>query len=549
MPFSEATNVVSYHGNDLPKIDKNTRDRLPTTAQILKLNGGNGGTLGEKSFKPQIVFALGEVTGGGDAQTTNSINTYEFGSENDSGFAIKINQDSNNKSEVSIGYINSTEGINIYSSSNNLKFTKLISGSVESATSYSNGNTIKDFTVNTNGISVIQSFLDSDLDLNKYYLKMDDGNDCSKFLKATISDSASVDTATKETLTDLLNVYVIETDVNDNYLSYMTASKTFKKGSTATINIETGKSFSTAIGEFVRIQESETKYITGIITSYNNGTGVLSIKNISMQTQAEITEITLAIGSFVTMNDVWSGEDKHCISITSSPYINSPYASDNDLYKNLFGSTNNAGFRFSYKKEKTNLIPESKNAIRWGSDNFFVMGTPTNGQAIIKESEASNTFNINRIGNRDYIKSQYSGGKSVLITKNKFSIMFNGFYSNNKSYKYINGYYGGLATTSDMQQIMLDNTNVQILIGNGAKANDNSTYSPYFTMKLYEVLVYKNIVGLSTGRPQRIICDYLVSKYKNKAFFDKSEIQTDAPIYYSQSDRPNILGKVQKIIS
>ena len=87
------------------------------------------------------------------------------------------------------------------------------------------------------------------------------------------------------------------------------------------------------------------------------------------------------------------------------------------------------------------------------------------------------------------------------------------------------------------------------MIGSGAKANDNSTYSPYFTMKLYEVLVYKNIVGLSTGRPQRIICDYLVSKYKNKAFFDKSEIQTDAPIYYSQSDRPNILGKVQKIIS
>jgi hypothetical protein len=555
MPFNESNDVTSYYVNLLPPIDDTTRQKLPTTAQILKLEGGKPGDLGEKSYKPIVSFFQGSVNDGGDAVKDKDIHTINIKSENDCGFALKINQDANNKSEVNIGYINPSSGINIYLSSNNLQFTKLISGSVESSTSFADGSVVKDFTVSTNGTSLISSVLDTDLGLNKYYLDMNDGVDCSKFLTATISDSSSGTPSIAEPLTDLLNIYVVETDVNDKYLSYTTEQKIFT-GSSGSINIESGKSF--AAGDVVRIQYTniENNYIIAIVTSYV-GT-LLSFSNIKYPENTTTCKILL--GSFVTINNIWDWKaktpeipDSHCISYTRTP--STLVAQNNTTFKDYFSSGKLQGFRMQYKKEKTNLIPECRNEINWFSDTFVDVNSFAN-----TFSSKDSTLDINRITNRDYIRSQYSG-KSQLINKNKFSILFNGFYSTNdeKTSFYFNGYYGRTGniimktvlkySVNAGQPILNNNNNVEILIGNGAKFNTNGSYSPYFTMKLYEALVYKNIAGLSTGKPQRIICDYLVSKYKNKAFFDSSEIQTDAPIYYSQADRPNIFGKVQKIIS
>ena len=549
MPFNPKNNTVFYYNYDekLPEVISTTD--IPEKAQILQLKGGNGGRLGEKSFKPQIIFAQGEVTDGGDAQTSQNINTYEFGSENDCGFAVKINEDVNNKSQVNIGYINSTSAINIYLSGNDLQFTKLISGSVETSTSFADGVTVKDFTVSTNGTSLISSVLDTDLGLNKYYFDMNDGTaDCSKFLTATISDPNGATPAIKEPLTDLLNVYVVETDVNDAYLSYINANQEFIKGSSASVTIEASKSFST--GNVVRIQESTVKYIIGTITGYNSVTGQLDINNISMPSGSSIGKLTLALGSFVTINEIYDPALQyiisHCVSITSTLEVNT-----NNLFKNLFGSKNTSGLRFVYQKEKTNTIPESKNLFSIYSDGFLSSYKEVSDPRFFFPGIPFVNFTTDRITQRDYIRSQYSGAKSVLIRKNKFSIVFNGFYSGGRdnTSNYFNGSYGNVIGGRPDVNLLKNNNDVKILIGNGAKLNTNGSYSPYFTMKLYEVLVYKNIANLRSGNPQRIICDYLVSKYKNKAFFDSSEIQTDAPIYYSLSDRPNILGKVQKIIT
>lgn len=551
MPFNDKNNTVSYYDfdNPLPTLTKAQGNQIPDKAQILQLKGGNGGRLGEKSFKPQIIFAQGEVTDGGDAQTSQNINTYEFGSENDCGFAVKINEDVNNKSQVNIGYINSTSAINIYLSGNDLQFTKLISGSVETLTNFADGVTVKDFTVSTNGTSLISSVLDTDLGLNKYYFDMNDGTaDCSKFLTATISDSSSGTPSIAETLTDLLNVYVVETDVNDAYLSYINANQEFIKGSSASVTIEASKSFST--GNVVRIQESTVKYIIGTITGYNSVTGQLDINNISMPSGSSIGKLTLALGSFVTINEIYDPALQyiisHCVSITSTLEVNT-----NNLFKNLFGSKNTSGLRFVYQKEKTNTIPESKNLFSIYSDGFLSSYKEVSDPRFFFPGIPFVNFTTDRITQRDYIRSQYSGAKSVLIRKNKFSIVFNGFYSGGRdnTSNYFNGSYGNVIGGRPDVNLLKNNNDVKILIGNGAKLNTNGSYSPYFTMKLYEVLVYKNIANLRSGNPQRIICDYLVSKYKNKAFFDSSEIQTDAPIYYSLSDRPNILGKVQKIIT
>lgn len=548
MPFNESNNVVSYFGNELPSIDANTVKNFPIKAQILRLQAGKAGDLGEKSYKPIVSFCQGSVSDGGDALIDKTIHNISIKTENDCGYALKIKQDVNNKSEINIGYINSSDGVNIYSSSNNLQFTKLISGSVETSSTYNNGNAIKDFTVNTNGVSTISSVLDSELNLNKYYLNMNDGADCSKFLTATISDSSSGTPSISESLKDLLNVYVVETDVNDNYLSYTTEEKTFT-GSSGSINIESGKSF--AAGDIIRIQYSNVNGINFIIATVTAYAGTLLSFN-KIGYPENTGKSTISLGSFVTINAVWNWDDNaitlnsHCISYTRTPSI--LQAQNNDTFKSYFSSTNKPGFRLLYKKEKTNLIQECKNEMKWMRDLFSDVGVELIGKS----------FATNRITNRDYIRSQYAG-KSQLINKNKFSILFNGFYStsNPNQSVYFNGYYGN-QTYSDSREsvkdsiigsIVTNSGNVEIIIGNGAFKDDNYVYRPYFTMKLYEVLVYKNIAGLSTTKPQRIICDYLISKYKNKAFFDTSEIQTDAPIYYSQADRPNIFGKVQKIIS
>jgi hypothetical protein len=428
-----------------------------------------------------------------------------------------------------------------------LQFTKLISGSVETLTNFADGVTVKDFTVSTNGTSLISSVLDTDLGLNKYYFDMNDGTaDCSKFLTATISDPNGATPAIKEPLTDLLNVYVVETDVNDAYLSYINANQEFIKGSSASVTIEASKSFST--GNVVRIQESTVKYVIGTVTNVVGA--VLTVNITGVSTGPEISKLTLALGSFVTINEIYDPVLQpiisHCVSITSTLEVNT-----NNLFKNLFNSRNTSGLRFVYQKEKTNIIPESKNLFSIYSDSFLSSYKEVNDTRFFFPKIPFVNFITDRITQRDYIRSQYSGTKSVLIRKNKFSIVFNGFYSGGRdnTSNYFNGSYGNVIGGRPDVNLLKNNNDVKILIGNGAKLNTNGSYSPYFTMKLYEVLVYKNIANLRSGNPQRIICDYLVSKYKNKAFFDSSEIQTDAPIYYSLSDRPNILGKVQKIIT
>ena len=67
MPFNESNDVASYYVKELPPIDDTTRQKLPTTAQILKLEGGKPGDLGEKSYKPIVSFFQGSVNDGGEA--------------------------------------------------------------------------------------------------------------------------------------------------------------------------------------------------------------------------------------------------------------------------------------------------------------------------------------------------------------------------------------------------------------------------------------------------------------------------------------------------
>ena len=137
-----------------------------------------------------------------------------------------------------------------------------------------------------------------------------------------------------------------------------------------------------------------------------------------------------------------------------------------------------------------------------------------------------------------------------MISKNKFSIISYGFYKQNNVFNYFQGHYKNIKIHPTAFPRLISDPKSFLFILGVSSYNNQGVYKPYYTHKLYEVLCYKNLQYLNTGQPQSIIVDYLIQKYKEKAFFgNNTEIQTADNIYYSQADRPNIFGKVRKIVS
>jgi|LakMenEpi03Aug12_release.lakeMendotaPanAssembly.Ray.scaffolds.fasta_scaffold03053_6 hypothetical protein len=555
MPLNLQLKVVSLYDSFLPSKTASALQLLPATPQVMYLIGGGGGDAGEKSRKPQIQFAVGSQDQSSsflDVQTS-SFYIQDIKEENDCGHALKIVYDNSNKSEINFGYINPASEVNIYNSSAQLKFANLYSGVADSKTAgvnLSNGASVNDFTILTNGTETVSVVQDTELNLNKNYISLNGstvGDTCSKFLIKNFS-SASSDT------TSLLNVFVNEIDVNDGYVSYIdsgTILNTVTSG-TITITIETGKLFSAGDVVIVGNIYNDDDNVYGTVTSYNSGTGLLSF---TFEGAGRIFRSNLSAGSFVTILYIykWSNDRSHCISTTWTDSETSTYSSLREAYS----AGNIYGFRFKHKRSKTNNnISDYNNTITWTRDNmqqfFDSSGVVIDLQRLIAYNGVYGdpTFTYDRVGNRNYLKSQYDS-LSQLISKNKFSIIYNGFYQFNKQFKYFHGYYKNNVESNLLQNNMLtDPKNYKITVGSGAFKDASNNFRPYFTHKLYEVLSYRNLQDLNTGNPQKIIVDYLIEKYKQKAFFGSSvEIQNSKDIYYSQVDRPNLFGKIRKIIS
>lgn len=550
MSFESSLKIVSLYDNNLPKLNADAITNLPEKTQILELFGGKGGDIGEKSYKPQIEFKQGVGTPNSalDVQTDEGSRFYgkEIKDENDCGHAIKIIQNSSNKSQVNIGYINPTSGINIYSSSEQLKFANLYSGVATIATTYTDGSAVGNFTVETNGTEGIQTILDTDLGLNKYYFDLSGGSSgdtCSKFLIKSVSN-ASTDT------TSLLNVFVNEIDVNNNYVSYIDSGNISNTASgSITITIETSKAFASGDSVIIGSISNDNDYIFGNVTAYNSATGVLTFTFIG----SSIKRVNLPVGSFVTILKIYqwlianTETFSHCISTTWTDTT----ASDYYYLREAYSSVALTGFRFKHKRSKTNNnILDYKNQFTWFKNSYKKEFSASDLQVLMVNNSASGdpNFNFDRVGNRQYLKSQYIGVPE-LIKKNKFSIMYNGFYQYNSKYKYFHGYYRNNIEDLRVQDSMLsDPKNYLITTGCGAYRYDINNFRPYFSHRLYEILSYRNLQDLNTGNPQKIIVDYLIDKYKQKALFGSSEIQNNKDIYYSQVDRPNIFGKVNKFI-
>lgn len=550
MPFSIRDKYVSlYDPNNLPKYTTYAQVKyLPDNDYLIVLNAGKAGNLGEKSFQPRIEVREGDITDGFDIQTFASQLTIPIKDENDCGYALNIQQNASNLSTVNLGYYNANSGINIYSSSQQLTFQNLYTGNASSlvaGSTLSNGGVVNDFSVLTDGTETISVQEDTELGLNKNYLILNSssfGNYATKFLKRSTTSSSNI--------YSMFNVLVSEIDVNDGYVSYTTevinkTSLSATQSKQITIKIESSKLFSS--GDIVVVQDINypSIYIYGTVVSYASNDLTVNFEKYADHFPTN----QLSVGSSVYIKGIndWNGipDYSNCISTC---FTQSETAETYDSLRDKYSAGNSIGFRFKHKRLLTNnSISDYINQIAFVSNNFEYTGQT---QLQIKDLTGNSLLTSNRIGDRLYLKSQYTG-KNQLISKNKFAILSYGFYNFNNQFKYFTGYYKTINTNPWLfDSLITDPKSFLLTIGSGALKVTDSLYKPYFTHKLYEVLSYRNIAELNTGNPQQIIIDSLIKKYEKKAFFStSSEIQTDANIYYSQSDRPNLFGKVRKTIS
>lgn len=554
MPLNLPNRIVSLHDVSLPVQPSNAD--LPTNPQVMNLIGGAGGDVGEKSYKAKVQFFLGlpvdsQSSSPIDVQTYPAYYTKEIKEENDCGHAIKILYSNTNKSEVNINYLNPTSNINIYSSSDQLKFSALYSGVAQSktaGTNLTNGTSVNNFSILTNGTETVSVVQDTELGLNKNYLDLTSsnyGDIGTKFLKLSVSSVTDADS--------IYNVFVSEIDVNQGYVSYITSSispssLSYTSTTTLTISIESAKLFSN--GDIIRVQDitDNSNFAIGVVSSYS-GTNLVVVFNKQINENGKYLKNILPVGSSVSIEPInnwqYTGNFSDCISTFFTDTANTENASS---LRSKFSSGQMHGFRFKHQRQITNnSIIDYNNRLSYISNNFSQTSAET--ELLLRNFSGDPNFNVYRIGQRDYLKSQYAG-KNQLISKNKFSIISYGFYKQNNVFNYFQGHYKNLKTYPTGFLKLLDDPKSFLFILGISSHNDQGIYKPYYTHKLYEVLCYKNLQYLNTGEPQSIIIDYLIQKYKEKAFFgDKTEIQTSSDIYYSQVDRPNIFGKVRKIIS
>ena len=552
MPLNLPNRIVSLHDVSLPSQPSNAN--LPKNPQLMNLIGGAGGDAGEKSYKPKIQFSLGldadsQSSSPLDVQTNGPYYIQEIKEENDCGHAIKILYSNTNKSEVNIEYLNPTSGVNIYSSSNQLPFSSLNSGVAQSqtaGTNLTNGTSVNNFSILTNGTETVSVIEDTELGLNKNYLDLTSsnvGDVGTKFLKLNVSSATDADS--------IYNVFVSEIDVNEGYVSYITSSilkssLSYTAATTLTVSIQSSKLFSN--GDIVRIQDltDNSNFAIATVSSYSS-TNLVVVFDIQEPKTDKFLKKDLPVGSSVSINQInnWDKDFSNCISTFFTDSSNTETVS---TLRNKFNVPLANGLRFRHQRQVTNNnIIDYNNRLSYISNNFSQTSAET--ELTLRNVKGHPDFDVYRIGNRGYLKSQYVG-RDQLISKNKFSIISYGFYKQNNVFNYFQGHYKNIKIYPTAFPSLLSDPKSFLFVLGVSSYNNQGVYKPYYTHKLYEVLCYKNLQYLNTGQPQSIIVDYLIQKYKEKAFFgNNTEIQTADNIYYSQADRPNIFGKVRKIVS
>ena len=534
MPFIQSQNTV-VQKEILPEITSKEQSDKPPLSSLVILQGGQGGSFGEKSYKPKVILADADIVSSDNPLDSIKIfkySTTEIKSENDCGYAIDFRTDGSNQCDFNIGEYNPYDNLNIYAASQILPFSDLYTGGVSSATPLSNGNSVGSFTLITDpyGAPLVPT-LDTELNLNKYYLELRNSSSIEDafYLQKSINFS--------DVNSSVFIFYVAQTDLVSGYATYNTGIID------ATVPNPTGGFFDTLIdvGDMIYISHPSGYYgIEAQITAKDGTTNHYTF-NIKKSNNVPPKTVSFPVGSSVSIIDATSSNK---LSIW-----NENPASNIDLYNDLYSNVN-YGIQYNIAKKVTTNHKELFNSVFFNADKklFSDQVSPQTIQA-----------SFERIGNRTYMQDQYGTNvvKNQIKNKSKFNIFYHGFErliskNNTDTTQAVTTYSCGSDTSPFVSQAQVDQDvigslqqagkTVKLIVGSPIKKMMGLTARCYYSNKIYEVLVY---VDLKSSDIEKVLIG-LSKKYLQKTSFSSPVEFQSTDMYYSKTDKINILGKIKK---
>jgi len=539
MPFLAPINTV-IEKNTLPTITAAEKSEKPRFSALVILKGGQGGSFAEKSYKPKVILAETDLSSSELTINPDKIfpySTTEIKSENDCGYAINFKTDASNQCDFTLGEYNPYNNLNIYAPSQLLPFSYLYTGGVSSSDVLASGDAVGDFTLQTfNGAYYLSGDLDTELNLNKYYLELRNSGAINEpfYLQKSI-DFNLVDNS-------VFIFYVAQTDLVSGYATYNTGVINFNNNTNGIASV-TGGFYDTLFSEndLIRIEHPSGYYnAKAKITAKNASTNVYTFKITESGNFPRTNSVSFPLGSSVSIFDGESNKLSICAPSDAAPIGIDSY--------NAFYSDRKDGFQFKIDKKVTTNHKELNNSLTFTNDKNLFKNNISDTNAI------SIDFSFPRIGNRKYMQDQYGTDliKNQIKNKSKFNIFFHGFernlsQSNDNTSQAVTNYSCGNEVSffvSDRQikqdilgSLSLGQKTIELIIGSPIRSE-----RCYYSNRIYEVLIY---IDLKSSDIPKVLAG-LSKKYSQKTNFSSPvEFQT-SDMYYSTADKINILGKIKK---
>lgn len=527
MPY---TNNIVYETSDLPDKPSDTIDQ---ETYLLRLQGGQGGNPGEKGYKAQLLMSKTTID---DVENISlgTLNFYNFnrteiGNESDAGYAFNIVETASAQSDLTIGFYNSLPSSYIYASSDNLKFNEMYSGVTISEDPIGNGGSFGDFTVLSD--STISASVDSSLGLNKHYLPF---TDSSTILKRSLLINNASNPSSNRISSKFANLYVFyvaELDIADGLATFTTAEHDYN----FSFDVVVSDASSFLAEDRIRLVHPLGYFsIEGNIESIAGNTLTLyqDSRQFNLPTK---NRVIFPVGSTVT---IVNRSLNHNFFSTVSEVSSASKSDYSPLFRNQVGTM---GLSFDISKGLTTASKELYNTLNWIKDS-----------SLTSPIEQNLGVKLDRIYTRAYSQDQYGVDSTRLLIKNKpkLSLFYHGIEKRDNSIFYTCGnetrtFAKRLLTSQESSTIDLLNGNANFLLIGSPISMTNGAERVYHSCKLYEVLVYHNLDFRLSFNPIDIIRASLINKYKERMFFSSVEPQP-SDVYYSKTDRINILGKIKQ---
>lgn len=537
MPFIASKNLV-VEKDQLASITKEEQLKHPDRSSFVLLRGGQGGAEGEKSYKPQVVLADMDIASYAiQIDDARICSTTEIKSENDCGYAINFKTDASNQCDFTLGEYDPYNNLNIYTPSQILPFSYLYTGGVSTSNGLQSGDPVGDFVLEVDySAAWLTPVLDTELNLNKYYLELRNNS--------AIEDAYYLQRSIDFNLVDnsVFIFYVAQTDLVSGYATYNTGIINFPNNA-AGLTTVTGGFYDTlfSINDVISIEHPSGYYnAKAEITEKNVSTNVYTFKIIESGNFPRTNSVSFPLGSSVSIFDRF--ESNKLSICAQSNYM----PSNAEGYNNNYSDAKD-GFQFKIEKKVTTNHKELSNSLSFTFDKKLLN---------INASPIKIDYSFPRIGNRKYMQDQYGADlvKNQIKNKSKFNIFYHGVERNASQ---VSTYSCGNEVSSfvSSRQINEDilagslagplaspaNRTVNLIVGSPLSGLPGAKRC-YYSNRIYEVLIYINL--RSSDIPK--VLTGLSKKYSQKTNFSSPvEFQT-SDMYYSTTDKINILGKIKK---